>query len=288
MPPSHGATPTARRPSGTRATGRCAAACSISRSCPTTSNSIRHFQQFQWVGEIEHRHELWGQPGKIAVTGFLSRGRMGSYEDAIALAAITGGPADTPPVRQYRSRRGVSMNIEQQITSDLGRFRPRRLGRTAMSSPTSSPTSTARWRPVCRSKAKQWGRPDDTFGICRRGQRDFGRARRVPQCRRARHSGRRRTTAASRARTDHRDLLQLPDRLLAASRWTISSSPIPPTTATAGRFPSSARGCTRSFETGSSLLSSRTRPYGYLLSVQGTELESSRRAMLTISNEPDC
>ena len=44
------------------------------------------FDQFQWVGEIERRYQLWGQPGKIAVTGFLSRGRMGSYADAIALA----------------------------------------------------------------------------------------------------------------------------------------------------------------------------------------------------------
>ena len=50
-----------------------------------------HFAQFQWVGEIERRYDLWGQPGKVAVTGFLSRGRMGSFSDAIALAAATGG-----------------------------------------------------------------------------------------------------------------------------------------------------------------------------------------------------
>ena len=35
-----------------------------------------------------------------------------------------------------------------------------------------------------------------------------------------------------------------------ASRSTTSSSPIPLTTATAGRFPSSARGCTHSFKAG--------------------------------------
>ena len=43
------------------------------------------FSQFQLVGEIEERHELWGQPGKIKVTGFLSRGRAGQFADAIAL-----------------------------------------------------------------------------------------------------------------------------------------------------------------------------------------------------------
>ena len=28
------------------------------------------FQNFQLVGEIEERHELWGQPGKLKVTAF--------------------------------------------------------------------------------------------------------------------------------------------------------------------------------------------------------------------------
>ena len=32
------------------------------------------FNQFQLVGEIEERHELWGQPGKLKITGFLGRG----------------------------------------------------------------------------------------------------------------------------------------------------------------------------------------------------------------------
>jgi len=80
------------------------------------------FRQVQWVGEIERRYDLWGLPGKIAITGFLTRGRMGSFEDAIALAAVTGGPANIAAVRQYQSRAGVSMNIEQEITSGLGAF----------------------------------------------------------------------------------------------------------------------------------------------------------------------
>jgi high affinity Mn2+ porin len=80
------------------------------------------FQQFQWVGEIERRYAIWGQPGKFAVTGFLTRGRMGSFDDAIALAALTGGPADIEAVRHYNSRGGVSINLEQQITDGLGLF----------------------------------------------------------------------------------------------------------------------------------------------------------------------
>jgi hypothetical protein len=49
---------------------------------PNSTELDPTFRQFQMVYEIEHRHELWGEPGKIALDGFLSRGRMGSYDDA--------------------------------------------------------------------------------------------------------------------------------------------------------------------------------------------------------------
>jgi high affinity Mn2+ porin len=80
------------------------------------------FGQFQWIGEIERRYSIWGQPGKVAITGFLMRGRMGSFEDAIELAAVTGGPADITAVRQCQSRGGISMNLEQQLMPNVGFF----------------------------------------------------------------------------------------------------------------------------------------------------------------------
>ncbi|MGB7098965.1 MAG: carbohydrate porin [Xanthobacteraceae bacterium] len=122
------------------------------------------FGQFQWVGEIERRYELWGHPGKIVVTGFLTRGRMGSFADAIALAAVTGGPADIAAVREYQSRSGVSMNMEQEITSNLGAFI-----RAGWADGNVEPYE---FTDVDRTVAggvslngKQWGRPDDTVGI---------------------------------------------------------------------------------------------------------------------------
>ena len=51
---------------------------------PTAYGLDSTFQQFQMVGEIEERHELWGQPGKVKVTAFLENGRMGAFADAIA------------------------------------------------------------------------------------------------------------------------------------------------------------------------------------------------------------
>ena len=122
------------------------------------------FEQFQWVCEIERRYDVWGHPGKIAVTGFLSRGRMGSFADAIALAAITGGPADIAAVRKYQGRGGVSMNLEQEIAPDLGVF-----ARAGFADGNIEPyefTDVDRTVAAGLSLAgKQWGRPDDTVGV---------------------------------------------------------------------------------------------------------------------------
>jgi high affinity Mn2+ porin len=41
------------------------------------------------MAEPEERHELWGQPGKIKLTGFLSRGSAGQFSDAVALSQLT-------------------------------------------------------------------------------------------------------------------------------------------------------------------------------------------------------
>jgi Carbohydrate-selective porin, OprB family len=108
--------------SGIKVHGLCAAACSTSRSRRTRPRWISRFGQFQWVGEIERRYSIWDQPGKLAITGFLTRGRMGSFEDAIQLAALTGGPADIAAVRKYQSRGGISTNLEQQLMPNVGLF----------------------------------------------------------------------------------------------------------------------------------------------------------------------
>jgi high affinity Mn2+ porin len=131
---------------------------------PNSTELDSQFGQFQWVGEIERRYDIWGQPGKLAVTGFLSRGRMGSFDDAVELAALTGGPADIAAVRHYNSRGGVSLNLEQQITQELGFF-----ARAGLANGDIEPYEFA---DIDRTVAaglslsgKQWGRPDDTVGL---------------------------------------------------------------------------------------------------------------------------
>ncbi len=131
---------------------------------PNSTDLDPTFQQFQWVGEIERRYELWGQPGKLAVTGFLTRGRMGSFADAIALAQATGAPADIAAVRQYKSRGGLSLNLEQQITEQVGVF-----ARAGFANGNVEPYDFADIDRTAVAgvavNGKQWGRPDDTFGF---------------------------------------------------------------------------------------------------------------------------
>ncbi len=122
------------------------------------------FSEFQWVGEIERRYDLWGHPGKIAISGFLTRGGMGNFENAIALGAVTGGPADIAAVRQYQSRGGVSMNVEQEITANLGAFL-----RAGWANGNIEPYA---FTDIDRTVAgglslsgKSWGRPNDTVGL---------------------------------------------------------------------------------------------------------------------------
>jgi high affinity Mn2+ porin len=122
------------------------------------------FQQFQMVGEIEERHELWGEPGKIRLTGFLSRGGAGNFSDAVALAQLTGMPADINAVRSYTSRPGLSLNVEQQVTPTLGAF-----FRAGWADGNIEPWDfTDIDRTVSGGvsvNGKSWGRPDDTIGI---------------------------------------------------------------------------------------------------------------------------
>lgn len=131
---------------------------------PTAYGLDPTFSNFESVGEIEERHELWGQPGKIKITGYLERGSMGSYSDAIALALATGQPADINAVRTYAGRPGISVNLEQQINDTVGLF-----ARAGWADGSHEPwdfTDIDQYGQIGVSiNGKLWGRPDDTVGI---------------------------------------------------------------------------------------------------------------------------
>ena len=131
---------------------------------PTSFGLDSTFDQFQMVGELEGRYQLWGQPGKLKVTGFLSRGRAGAFQDAINLAQLTGQPADITAVRTYTSRPGVSLNLEQQVSETVGVF-----ARAGWADGTIEPWDFTDIDKTVSAgvslNGKQWGRPNDTIGI---------------------------------------------------------------------------------------------------------------------------
>jgi high affinity Mn2+ porin len=131
---------------------------------PNSTDLDPTFGQFQMVGEVERRYDLWGQPGKIAVTGYLTRARMGSFADAVQLAALTGAPADISAVRTYTSKPGIAANMEQQISPGVGLFA--RAGYTPGDLETYAFTDAdATLSGGASLSGKLWGRPDDTVGL---------------------------------------------------------------------------------------------------------------------------
>jgi high affinity Mn2+ porin len=131
---------------------------------PNSTDLDPHFGQFQMVGEVERRYELWGQPGKVAVTGYLTRARMGNFQDAVDLAALTGMPADITAVRSYASKPGVAANLEQQIIPGIGLFA--RAGYTPGNLEAYAFTDADATLSGGASISGQfWGRPNDTVGL---------------------------------------------------------------------------------------------------------------------------
>jgi high affinity Mn2+ porin len=128
------------------------------------------FGQQQYVGEIEERHQLWGQPGKLKVTAFLSHGKAGDFADAIALAQPSQPFAGDPSTalaslrNTYRNRTGVSLNLEQQLTETMGMF-----ARAGWADGNIEPwdfTDIDRTVSAGLSiNGKNWGRADDTIGV---------------------------------------------------------------------------------------------------------------------------
>jgi high affinity Mn2+ porin len=131
---------------------------------PNSTDLDPTFHQFQIVGEVERRYDLWGQPGKIAVTGFLTRARMGSFAAAVQLAQLTGPPADITAVRTYTSKPGIAANLEQQIIPDVGVF-ARAGWNPGKLEPDAFTDADATFAGGVSLGGKLWGRPDDTIGI---------------------------------------------------------------------------------------------------------------------------
>ena len=131
---------------------------------PNTTELETDFSQFELVGEAEGRHRIFGRPGKIKLLGYVNRGRMGSYSDAVGLARAMGTVPAVAAVRRYASRPGAAINLEQEISGDLGFF--------ARASINDGSKEAYEFTEINRSlsvglslKGTSWTRPQDVFGF---------------------------------------------------------------------------------------------------------------------------
>ncbi|MGC1521231.1 MAG: carbohydrate porin, partial [Steroidobacteraceae bacterium] len=122
------------------------------------------FHEFQIDAELEKRYQLFGQAGRVLVTGFDSRARMALLDQAIALAEATGSTPNPANVRQYRSRLGVSLAVEQPLSADVGVFA--RVGKAAGNVEVYEFADIDRSIEVGTSiDGRLWRRGGDTIGI---------------------------------------------------------------------------------------------------------------------------
>ena len=122
------------------------------------------FDQAQFIEELEERHNLWDQPGKLKFLYWLMWGKLGTYPEALGLAQATDTTPSTAAVRSFRTKYGLDLNLEQQLTSDLGAFA--RAGWTQPNVEEDAFTDIDETVSIGLSlTGNRWGRPDDTVGV---------------------------------------------------------------------------------------------------------------------------
>lgn len=129
------------------------------------SETLDHgLHQFQMILELEQRYSLFGQTGRVLLTGYDSRARLGSLGQALRLAEATDTTPDAARVRQYRSRLGLSVDVEQPLSDNAGLFA--RAGRASGNVEVEEFTDIDRTVALGASlKGTHWRRPADTVGL---------------------------------------------------------------------------------------------------------------------------
>lgn len=118
--------------------------------------------------ELEHAHEIAGQPGKLRLLAWRNTERMGSFADAMAspnfAAANAAGIPATSTVEKEATKYGFGFNVEQAITPEIGLFSRAMWqdGRYETYAFTEAHRSASLGASL---NGNLWGRERDTFGI---------------------------------------------------------------------------------------------------------------------------
>jgi high affinity Mn2+ porin len=114
--------------------------------------------------EAEYRYTISTRPGKARLLFFTNHADMGNYQDSLLLAQQTETTPDITATRSYSTKYGFALNLEQEMTEDLGLF-------SRMSWNNGSTESWA-FAEIDRAfslgaalKGTSWHRPDDNVGL---------------------------------------------------------------------------------------------------------------------------
>lgn len=124
------------------------------------------FNRGEYVTELELRFRPYDRPGTLKAGAFLNSAFAGSYADAVTLAGIGGVTADTTiaQTRQTRIKYGYYLNLQQEITDDIGVFGRWSWndGQNEIMAFTDIDSSLSLGASI---KGTSWGRPDDRIGV---------------------------------------------------------------------------------------------------------------------------
>ncbi len=122
------------------------------------------FQQYQVVGEIEHRQTIGGHPGAVRVGGYFTRGNLALLRDLVAAYVRTGVMPDNASLRRMNDHGGGYINAEQELSATVGLF--------ARLSASDGVTEADDFTDIDRSASigaqfggKGWGRAADRAGL---------------------------------------------------------------------------------------------------------------------------
>ncbi len=133
-------------------------------TAPNVETIDTGFGQHSMVLEAERRFQFMSRPGAIRVLGYVDRGRIARYDDALSQAATSDTAPDVSQVRHDATKSGWAMNLEQQVANGIGWF--------ARLSANDGQHEAFDFTDVNRSLATglaiqgaAWNRNDDTVGV---------------------------------------------------------------------------------------------------------------------------
>lgn len=119
------------------------------------------FQRGSYVLELETRHSLFSQPGKLRAIAWLNSAYSGSYRETLNNPAFN---LDIAQTRTGRIKYGYVLSLEQALTDHVGLFGRWSWndGKTEIMAFTDIDASLSLGLSI---KGAKWGRPDDVIGI---------------------------------------------------------------------------------------------------------------------------